>query len=64
MPKTFSKSHVPGTEMTFIAVDVPPLPNQSIFEHNCNFVNDILYPNAMFGQGGGGGKAVKKLQNR
>ena len=39
----------------------PPLDLPKYFEHNCIFVNDILYQNAMFGQGG---KAVKKPQNR
>ena len=33
----------------------PPLAQSRYFEHNCIFVKDILYQNAMFWQGGGGG---------
>ena len=33
----------------------PPLAQSKYFEHNCIFVNEILYQNAMFGQEGGGG---------
>ena len=39
----------------------PSLAQTKYFEHNCIFVNDILYQNVMFGQGG---KAIKKPQNR
>ena len=39
----------------------PPLAQSKYFEHNCTFVNDTLYQNAMFGQGG---KDVKKPENR
>ena len=37
----------------------PPLP-----KHSCIFVNDILYQNVMFGQGGGEGCQKKKKTNQ
>ena len=41
----------------------PPLAQPKYFEHNCTFVNDILYPNAMFGQGGEGCQKAPKMKN-
>ena len=38
----------------------PPIAQSKYFEYNCIFVIDMLYQNAMFGQGG---EAVKKPQN-
>ena len=47
----------------------PHLDQSKHFEHNCIFVNDILYQNVLFVvflcKGGGGlGEAVKKLKNQ
>ena len=40
----------------------PPLAQSKYFEYNCIFVIDILYQNAMFGQGGEGcQKATKPI---
>ena len=41
----------------------PPLAQSKYFEHNCIFVNDILYENVMFGQGGEGCQKAQKPIN-
>ena len=44
-----------GNRKHFISLcSPPPLAQSKYFDHNCIFVNDILYQNAMFGQGGEG----------
>ena len=42
--------HHIGNRKPFIRPCPPPLAQPKYYEHNCNFVNDIIYPNAMFGQ--------------
>ena len=41
----------------------PPLAQSKYLEHNCIFVNYILYQNVMFGQGGEGCQKARKPIN-
>ena len=74
----FNIKHI-GNQETFYKTMPPPPPHlaqSKHFEHNCFFVNDILYQNVLFvvfcARGGGGvdvqggcvDEAVKKLKNQ
>ena len=72
----FNIKHI-GNQETFYKIMPPPhLAQSKHFEHNCIFVNDILYQNVlcvvfcarggvwMCRGGGGVDEAVKKLKNQ
>ena len=63
----FNIKHIGNQETFYKTMPPPHLAQPKHFEHNCIFVNYILYQNVLFVvffvQGGGGvGEAVKKLE--